>query len=603
MNSLSDAGEALLELIPDAVLYVDLEGRIRTWSGGAERMYGWTAEEAIGRRLDELMVGECERGDLATALRPPATGYLDVEGPRLRKDGSTFWVQVRVRLMHDADGNPAGVLGVSRDITALHNVREQEREAQRCALDRARLVSLDGRVNEIEIVKRPDGTIVHGNDRALQAYGYTREEFETLNVRDLREESTRAALADQLALAATDGARYETVHRRKDGSLFPVEASVRWFEVAGERYLHGLIRDLTEERRRDADRREIEGRLVSTIAAMAEGVVLQDATGRITACNPAAERILGLTREQMEGRTSVDPRWQSVHEDGRPFPGETHPGMVTLRTGKPQRGVIMGVRLPDGSQNWISISSEPLCAAPGEPPYAVVATFADVTALRRNQEAVRCSERKLAAVIEGSDDGFFDATLPEGRVEYSPSLRRMLGVKAESFPPTVATYMERIHPEDRPTAERNMREQVALRLERVDFTHRLRHEDGSWRWVQMRCAIVGTDGDQVRIAGTLRDITERVEREQRLETLLDSNTALIEELRRALAQVKTLSGLLPICMHCKRIRDDAGYWKQVEEYIGSRTPAQFSHGLCPECLEKHYSVLGEEPPVPGGGSR
>ncbi len=594
MNGLPNPAEALLDLIPDAVIFIDLEGRVRTWSRGAERTYGWTSEEAVGRRLDELTVGAAQRDDLRAALRPPEGRTLDFEGPRRCKDGREIWVHVRVRLMHDAEGKPAGVLGVSRDIIALRNSHEQEREAQQRALDRARLVSLDGRMNDIEVVKRIDGSIVHGNDRALSAYGYTREEFERLNVRDLREESTRAALEDQLALAATDGTRYETVHRRKDGSVFPVEASVRWFEVDGERYLHGLIRDLTDEHRM----REGERRLASTFAAMAEGVVVQDASGRIVSCNPAAERILGLTRTQMEGLSSVDPQWQAVHEDGRPFPGETHPGMVTLRTGEPQRGVIMGVRRPDGAQNWISISSEPLRAGPGQPPYGLVATFTDVTALRRGHELVRESERKLAAVLDGSDDGYFEALMPEGRVEYSPTLAHMLGADPETFGSHTISYLECIHPEDRPTAERNLAELVSFRVDRVDHTHRVRRLDGTWRWVQLRCSVVSAGAGRVRIAGTVRDITERIERERRLESLLDSNAALIEELRGALAHVKTLSGLLPICMHCKRIRDDAGYWKQLEEYIGSRTPAQFSHGLCPECYTKHYSAFEDEPSPP-----
>jgi len=66
---------------------------------------------------------------------------------------------------------------------------------------------------------------------------------------------------------------------------------------------------------------------------------------------------------------------------------------------------------------------------------------------------------------------------------------------------------------------------------------------------------------------------------------------LIGELRQALAEVKTLSGLLPICASCKKIRDDEGYWQHVEKYIGDRSGAQFSHGLCPECARKLYPEL------------
>jgi hypothetical protein len=67
---------------------------------------------------------------------------------------------------------------------------------------------------------------------------------------------------------------------------------------------------------------------------------------------------------------------------------------------------------------------------------------------------------------------------------------------------------------------------------------------------------------------------------------------LIEELRHALEEVKTLSGLLPICMVCKKVRDDQGYWNQIEFYISKRTQAKFSHGCCPSCAIKMYKEFG-----------
>jgi hypothetical protein len=63
------------------------------------------------------------------------------------------------------------------------------------------------------------------------------------------------------------------------------------------------------------------------------------------------------------------------------------------------------------------------------------------------------------------------------------------------------------------------------------------------------------------------------------------------DLRTALANVKTLSGLLPICSHCKKIRDDNGYWNQIEKFIRERSNANFSHGVCPDCAKKHYPDL------------
>lgn len=71
----------------------------------------------------------------------------------------------------------------------------------------------------------------------------------------------------------------------------------------------------------------------------------------------------------------------------------------------------------------------------------------------------------------------------------------------------------------------------------------------------------------------------------------DELSHTITKLEKSLTEVKTLSGLLPICAHCKKVRDDQGYWKQIEEYISERSDADFSHGICPECARKLYPQL------------
>src|SRR5262245_28148828 len=81
----------------------------------------------------------------------------------------------------------------------------------------------------------------------------------------------------------------------------------------------------------------------SLIDAMAEGVVFQTEDGVVRACNAAAERILGLSSDQLTGRSSLDPRWRAIHEDGTPWPGETHRPLLTLRTGEPLSNRVMGI--------------------------------------------------------------------------------------------------------------------------------------------------------------------------------------------------------------------------------------------------------------------
>jgi two-component sensor histidine kinase len=91
----------------------------------------------------------------------------------------------------------------------------------------------------------------------------------------------------------------------------------------------------------------------------------------------------------MLGRTSVDPRWRTVKDDGSPFPGEEHPAMVTLRTGRSSANVVMGVHLPEGGLRWINLNSEPLMRPGAGAPYSVVTTFTDMTDRIQQQQTLR----------------------------------------------------------------------------------------------------------------------------------------------------------------------------------------------------------------------
>lgn len=140
---------------------------------------------------------------------------------------------------------------------------------------------------------------------------------------------------------------------------------------------------------------ESETRYQSIIAALSEGIVMHDATGNIVANNKSAEIILGLTKDQLYGRTSIDQRWKAIHEDGTPFPGEEHPAMVTLATGKPLQNIIMGVHKPDGALSWISINSQPIFHPGQQSPYAVVASFSDITQRKKAEQELE--ERRVRA--------------------------------------------------------------------------------------------------------------------------------------------------------------------------------------------------------------
>lgn len=135
--------------------------------------------------------------------------------------------------------------------------------------------------------------------------------------------------------------------------------------------------------------RESEERFRAVVAALEEGIVIHEADGSISSCNASACRILGLQEGQILGRTSRNPAWRAVREDGSPFEPESHPGTITLLTGLPCSRVTMGIERRDGTLAWISLNSRPL-SRPGDPdPYAVAVSFTDVTSLKSSEREMR----------------------------------------------------------------------------------------------------------------------------------------------------------------------------------------------------------------------
>ena len=137
------------------------------------------------------------------------------------------------------------------------------------------------------------------------------------------------------------------------------------------------------------------------------GVVFQDRSGAIQEVNAAAERVLGLTADQMKGKTSVDPDWRAVKENGDPFPGEEHPAMVALRTGKTVENVMMGVyHPPKRDWVWININSIPIFEQNDPVPSSVVSIFEDVTQSKKAEEDLQKTNENYRNLFYNSPQAY-----------------------------------------------------------------------------------------------------------------------------------------------------------------------------------------------------
>jgi len=190
--------------------------------------------------------------------------------------------------------------------------------------------------------------------------------------------------------------------------------------------------DITARKQTETALHESEEKYRSVITALNEGIVVHSVDGAIIACNPSAERILGLTEDQIRGKTPLDPRWQSVHEDGSPFPGETHPAMVTLRTGKPSNDVVMGISMPDSSMKWININSVPILISGTSALLAVIVSFADITLRKKAEQALREHETMLRSFFDSPNLMCGVLEIENGDARYISANRKLAEVLGQS---------------------------------------------------------------------------------------------------------------------------------------------------------------------------
>ena len=146
--------------------------------------------------------------------------------------------------------------------------------------------------------------------------------------------------------------------------------------------------DITKRKKVEEELKTSEQNYRSLYNAISGGVVVQNINGEIVETNKLAREILGLTKDDISGRTSTDPRWEAIHEDGTPFTGETHPAMMTLKTGKPVRDVVMGVFNPNDKQHrWIMVNAEPMLNSKGKLS-SVATTFVEITKRKIAEESL-----------------------------------------------------------------------------------------------------------------------------------------------------------------------------------------------------------------------
>ncbi len=177
----------------------------------------------------------------------------------------------------------------------------------------------------------------------------------------------------------------------KSGSIILTETNIKLLkDEKGEIEVLGISKNIPE-RKESADALQVDdNKFKNLFEKMLLGVAYQSADGKIISANPAAEKILGISLKKMQSLSSTSPNWNSIREDGSPFPGNEHPAMLSLKTGKEIKNVIMGIKKPKNKEyTWINISAVPQFMDGEVKPYQVFTTFYDITEQKRIEDEIR----------------------------------------------------------------------------------------------------------------------------------------------------------------------------------------------------------------------
>jgi PAS domain S-box-containing protein len=525
---------SLVENVPDVMWTTDRQGRTLFISPNVVSLYGYSAEEVCAG--GDTWLGNVHPDDRARVEKAfdelfTQEKRYDVEYRIRRKDGTWIWLHDRSVSTYERGGQWYAD-GVFSEITVRKRLEEEiRRHAEHLeelvaartgelGESEARYRSLYHTIADGIFVMGAEGRIEDVNDSACAQLGYTRAELVGLPVSAVSAgpDFNLGEIFDRLR--ATGSLSYETVHRRKDGGIVPVELSLALVEYRGRPAILGVARDITARKQAETALRESRQRLQAVVEGTSDAVYLKDLQGRYLLFNSAAGRFVGKSPDEVLGRDDTflfppdearvlmegDPR---VMGGGKPVTYEEH------------------VTTADGQRRTFSSTKGPILDADGK----VVGLFGiarDITERKQAQDTLRESEERYRRLVDNLKGSHFIYTHDTtGMLTYvSESVTQVLGYALEEDLPHYGQYFT-----DHPANEAAHRhtELTLQGIRQPSYEVNVWHKDGSTRWLEVQeVPVYDADGKVVAVEGVAQDITERKRAQEALRESEDRYRILLE---------------------------------------------------------------------------
>jgi len=557
--------EAIVENIPD-MIFVKNAGDLSftRFNRAGEDLLGYAREDLYGKNDFDFFPEEEAKFFIQKDRDVLNSGsVLDIpeEEIHTRLKGARVLHTKKIPLL-DEDGTPRYLLGISEDITEKRQAEEQQRlQAQ-----------IIDQIHDSVIATDIDGLITSWNRGSERLFHYSTDEIIGKHVAELYPERTHRYLREDVipALLSKGSHGYEIPLVRKRGEEFPalVSLSVLKDKTGTVNGMIGYTLDNTEQKQAEAELQLREQLLEFAIEQMPMPVIIADAPDvSITRYNSHAVTLLTKPAEDLKTIELEKHRefWPTFYPDGTPYDPDDLPLTRAIKRGDVSRDVEVIIRKED-QDCWVSASAAPLHDEEGKI-IAGIVVFPDITERKQAVKALQESEEKLRAIFEQAAVGVAVTSASTGEyIQVNKKYCDIVGYPEDKL--KLLTFRDITHPNDLQTDLDKMRDLTAGRIHDYSIEKRYLHRDGSTVWVNLNVSpMLKIEDRPTHFIAVIEDITAR---------------KLME------AEVKTLSGLLPICAACKKIRDDTGYWNQIETYIKAHSQADFSHSICPACAKELY---------------
>ncbi len=601
--------EQTIRSINSVVNIADLNDSILFVNEAFCKTYGYTEQELIGKHSSLFWSDRNPRNVVEQILPATLNGGWRGELYNKKKDGAEFPISLSTSVIRNASGENIAVVAMVEDITEQKRA-ELERQI---IFDIAQGVTTTANLSDLfkvihEALKKliyaeNCYVAIYNEETQLMSYPYFVDKFDprpepapmnkgcTAYVYrtgrpflSSHERFNQLVAAKEAELVGTNAPSWLGAPLQSPSGIIGVLVVQHYenenmYSEHDVQFLHSVGSQIAlaiERKRAQDELRESEEMFRRLFDASADPILLLEDSG-FTNCNPATVSILGYqSKEEFLNKRphEISPEYQP---DGTHSMDKSVTMMMTAIAAGYHRFEWTHLKA-DGTELLVEVMLTPVVLKAKQYLYTI---WRDIGDRKRAEQSLRESEEHFRAVAQSANEAIVTSNILGTVLRWNDGAEKIFGYsEQEIIGKELITIIPKHYVEQhlqglKRVAEGNERHVIGGTVE----LHGLR-KNGEEFPIELSLAEWETSTGRYFTA-IIRDVTKRklieAEREQ-----------LIADLQNAIEQIKTLKGIVPICANCKKIRDDKGYWEQVDQYVAKHTDAKFSHGICPDCTQKLY---------------